>query len=603
MRGQYTRERETLLSGLLPRVSTPGQYIGSEWNVVVKDHGEVAVRFAFCFPDTYRIGMSHLGLQILYHVINSQEDMLCERAFLPEPDMQALLRAEGVPLFSLETTTPLARFDVLGFSLQNETAYTNVLAMLELAGLPLHSAERTEEHPLVIAGGPCCYNPEPMTPYFDLFLVGDGEEELPRLLRRLDEVKDLPRREQLRALAEASSAVYVPSFYQPRYDGNGAFRALEPTEPGARLPIEAAVVADLDQAPYPTAPVVPYVQVVHDRMVVEIMRGCPHRCRFCQASVVKAPLRLRSPATLVTLAEAIYHTTGYNELSLLSLSTGDYPKLSELVAALAARFDQRRVNIALPSLRVDESLRNLPPALASVRKSGLTLAPETASDDLRCVLGKRITNEDLLAAVRSAYQAGWNLIKLYFMVGLPGETEEDVRGIAELTRAISDARRDVTGGAARVNLTVAPFVPKAHSAFQWEPMRDLSYFRQAEAILQRLLRRGRLRLKFHRPERALLEAAFARGDRRLAPVVEEAYRRGCLMDAWREHFDFARWTDAFKAVGLDPATYALEARPLDGPLPWGHIDTGVPVEHLRRSKLQADELLCSLEERASERLV
>ena len=602
MCGQDARERETLLSGLLPRVSTPGQYIGSEWNAVVKDHGAAAVRFAFCFPDTYRIGMSYLGLQILYHVINRQEDMLCERAFLPEPDMQALLRTEGVPLFSLETTTPLAHFDVLGFSLQNETGYTNVLAMLELAGLPFRSTERTEEHPLVIAGGPCCYNPEPMAPYFDLFLVGDGEEELPGLLRRLAETKDLPRREQLRALAEASSAVYVPSFCEPRYDGNGAFSALEPVEPGARLPIEAAVLADLDEAPYPTAPVVPYVEIVHDRMVLEIMRGCPHRCRFCQASVVKAPVRLRSPETLLALAEAIYHTTGYSELSLLSLSTGDYPNLNELLPALAARFDERRVNVALPSLRVDESLRNLPPALASVRKSGLTLAPEAASDDLRSVLGKRITNEDLLAAARSAYQAGWDLIKLYFMVGLPGETEEDIRGIAELAPAISNARRDVSGGAARVNVTVAPFVPKAHSAFQWEPMRDVAYFRQAEGTLRRRLRRGRLRLKFHNPERAFLEAAFSRGDRRLAPVVEEAYRRGCLMDAWSEHFDSARWAEAFEAVGLDPARYALEARPLDAPLPWGHIDTGVPAERLRQSKLQADELLRSLEERASERL-
>ena len=584
-------DREALLGRLLPRVSTPGQYVGSEWNVVVKDHGSVAVRFAFCFPDTYRIGMSYLGLQILYHVINGEEEMLCERAFLPEPDMQALLRAEGVALFSLETTTPLGRFDVLGFSLQNETCYTNVLAMLDLAGLPLRSAERTEEHPLIIAGGPCAYNPEPMAPFFDLFLVGDAEEELPRLLRRFAEVRGLGRREQLRALALASAAVYVPAFYEARYDGNGAFQALEPTEPEARLPIEAAVVTDLEQAPYPTAPVVPLVEVVHDRMVLEIMRGCPHRCRFCQAGVVKAPLRLRSPETLLRLAEELYRSTGYSELSLLSLSTGDYPKLTELLRALAARFDGRRVNIAVPSLRADASLRNLPPALASVRKSGLTLAPEVASDSLRAALGKRITNEDLLAAARAAYQAGWDLIKLYFMVGLPGETEEDVRAIAELARAVSQARREVTGGLGRVNLTVAPFVPKPHSTFQWEPMPEVAYFRQAEAVLRRRLRRGRIRLKFHRPERAFLEAVFSRGDRRLAPVVEEAYRRGCLMDAWSEHFEFERWLEAFRAAGVDPAEYALRPRSPQEPLPWEHIATAVPAEHLRESKLRAEQLL------------
>jgi radical SAM family uncharacterized protein len=582
-------EREALLSRLLPLVSSPGQYIGSEWNAVVKEHGSVAVRFAFCFPDTYRIGMSYLGLQVLYHVLNSQEDMLCERAFLPEPDMQALLRREGLPLFSLESTTPLSNFDVLGFSLQNETAYTNVLAMLDLAGLPLRAAERTREHPLVIAGGPCAYNPEPMAAFFDLFFVGDAEEDLPRLLRRFAQVRSLPRREQLRALAGVSPAVYVPAFYEPRYD-NGAFRALEPVEAGARLPIEAATLADLEGAPYPTAPVMPYVEVVHDRMVLEVMRGCPHRCRFCQASVVKAPLRLRSPERLLALAEELYRNTGYSELSLLSLSTGDYPKLTELVQALAARFDQRLVNIALPSLRVDASLRNLPPALASVRKSGLTLAPEAAGESLRAILGKRITNDDLLAAARSAYEAGWDLIKLYFMVGLPGETDNDVASIGDLARSISVARRDVRGGDGLVNLTVAPFVPKAHSAFQWEPMRELSYFQRADGLLRRHLRSSRLRLKFHRAERAFLEAVFSRGDRRLAPVVEEAYRRGCRMDAWTEHFDFGAWQEAFRATGVDPEAYALRARTPEEPLPWEHIATGVPVEHLRKSKLEADRL-------------
>jgi radical SAM superfamily enzyme YgiQ (UPF0313 family) len=334
----------------------------------------------------------------------------------------------------------------------------------------------------------------------------------------------------------------------------------------------------------------PYVEVVHDRMVLEIMRGCPHRCRFCQASVVKAPLRLRSAERLLALAEELYRNTGYSELSLLSLSTGDYPKLTELVQALAARFDERLVNIAVPSLRVDASLRNLPPALASVRKSGLTLAPEAASASLRAILGKRITNDDLLAAARSAYEAGWDLIKLYFMVGLPGETDDDVRGIADLARSISSARRDVRGGDGLVNLTVAPFVPKAHSAFQWEPMRELSYFQRADGLLRRQLRSSRLRLKFHRPERAFLEAVFSRGDRRLAPVVEEAYRRGCRMDAWTEHFDFSAWQEAFRATGVDPEAYALRARDLEVPLPWEHIATGVPVEHLRKSKLEADRL-------------
>jgi len=586
-----TSDREALLGCLLPRVSTPGQYIGSEWNAVVKDHGEVDVTFAFCFPDVYKIGMSHVGLQILYHVVNNREDMVCERAFLPEPDMQALLRQERVPLFSLETATPLARFDCLGFSLQNETCYTNVLAMLELAGLPLRAVERDQRHPLIIAGGPCAYNPEPMADFIDLFLVGDGEEELPKLLKTLAEVRGLPRREQLRALAAASPAVYVPAFYQPRYGDDGALVAFEPTEPEARLPVRAAVVEDLEQAPYPTRPVVPNVEVVHDRMVLEIMRGCPHHCRFCQASVVKSPLRMRSPERLLELAQELYRNTGHNELSLLSLSTGDYPKLSELLSALAARFDDKLVNISVPSLRVNEPLRELPRALASVRKSGLTLAPEAASDRLRRVLGKRISNEDLLAAARSAYGAGWDLVKLYFMVGVPGETEKDVEAIAELSRAFSEARKEVARGPGRVNVSVAPFVPKPHSAFQWEPMCDIDYFHRVGGALRRLLRRGRVRLTFHRPERALLEAVFTRGDRRLSGVIEEAYRRGCLMDAWSEHFNFEAWQEAFRTVGIDPNFYALRARSLEELLPWEHIASGVPTEHLRRSKLAADALV------------
>ncbi len=595
-------KRHALLGRLLPRVRTPGQYIGCEWNSIVKDHEAVTASFAFCFPDTYHIGMSYLGLQIIYHVLNAQDDLLCERAFLPEPDMRAHLREEGIPLFSLETTTPLSRFDVLGFSLQNETCYTNVLAMLDLAGLPFRSADRDRDHPLVVAGGPCAYNPEPVAEFFDLFLIGDAEESLPALLRCFAQVRDLPRREQLRTLAQSSSAVYVPRFYEPRYHEDGTLAALEATEPGARLPVESAFVKDLEGAPFPTAPVVACVEVVHDRMALEIMRGCPHRCRFCEASVLKAPLRLRSPETLVALAEELYRNTGHNELSLLSLSTGDYPKLTELLQALAARFDDRQVNVAVPSLRVSEPLRELPPALASVRKSGLTLAPEAASEHLRAVLGKGVSDQDLLAAVRSAYEAGWDLIKLYFMVGLPGETEGDVRNIAQLSRTVSEVRREVTNGAGRVNVTVAPFVPRPHSAFQWEPMRDLTYLRQAAAILHRLLRRGRIRLKFHRPERAFLEAVFSRGDRRLAPVVREAYARGCLMDAWDEHFSFSRWQEAFQAADVDPAFYALRARPLEESLPWQHIATAVPTGRLRQSKAEADALIAELEDQRDEQL-
>jgi len=569
----------------LARVQQPAQYTGGEWNAVVKDHAAVELTFALAFPDTYPIGMSHLGIAILYDVLNRQPWVAAERAFLPLPDLQAELRARGLPLVSLETRTPLREFHAVGFSLQYEMCYTNVLAMLDLAGIPLRSADRGDDCPIIVAGGAGALAPEPLAPFIDLFAVGDGEETVLVLAEALRSTRGMPRAERMAALAAASPHFYVPSLYRERRDAEGGYLGLEPVAAGAREVVTRAVVDDLDAAAYPERPVVPLVETVHDRITLEIMRGCTQGCRFCQAGMTRRPTRARSVERLVRQALAAYAATGHSEVSLASLSSSDYPELHALLAAMAEAFDPKGVNVALSSLRVDDQLAKIPGLIRSVRKAGLTVAPEAARDGLRRRINKTITTDDLLRGARQAYELGWRAIKLYFMIGLPGETDDDVDAIVDLAREVS-AQRGGRGG--QVNVSVSSFVPKPHTPFQWEPMDGPDALRAKQARIRARARGRRVRFRFHRVERSHIEGVLSRGDRRVAEAVERAWRLGAQLDAWDEHFRYDAWLQAFDQAGVRPADYANRRRADDEPLPWDHIHAGVTKEFLLAEKHRAE---------------
>ena len=579
---------------ILPEVTNPAQYVGGEWNSIVKRRGEGGVDLTFClaFPDTYAVGMSHAGMQILYGAINRRPDVAAERAFTPWVDMEKKLREAGLPLVSLETFTPLSEFDIVGFSLQYEMNYTNVLTMLDLGGIPLPASERTMDDPLVIAGGPCALHPEPMADFIDIFFLGDGEEAIHDFLDAFRaaraEGRGATRRDFIagivtRTMKDGACNLYAPALYEPHYADDGRLLSLAPRVAGAPPLLQAAVVRDLDSAFYPTKPIVPYVETVHDRITLEIMRGCPHRCRFCEASHTRRPARMRSVANIVTLAEQSYKNTGHSEISLVSLSSGDYPHLADLVLRLNGIFDERAVNISLPSLRIDEKLRSLPPLLNTVRKSALTLAPEAATERLRKVIGKRITNEDLFRVIETAREAGWRHVKLYFMIGLPTERDEDVIGIAQLAEQIVMLGRRA-GEGLNVNVSVAPFVPKPHTPFQWQAMESIEELKRKRALLAGHIRSRSIRFKSHRIERSFLEAVMARGDRKLGRVIRRAWETGCRFDGWDERFLLEDWLRAFAEVGLDPAFYAHRAFGPDETLPWQHICAGPTMADLARDR-------------------
>jgi len=567
---------EAISTDLLPFVSNPAQYVGGEVNAVCKDWDAVAVRFCLAFPDTYGIGMSHLGSAIVYDLINRRSDALCERTYTPWGDAQDRMRALGLPLFAWESRRPVRGFDLLGFSLQYEMLYTNVLAMLDLAGIPLLTAERGEGDPLVLAGGPGSNNPEPMAPFLDLALVGDAEAALPPFLDRYVQLKaaGTPRRETIIALARAFDFVYASGLLEPQWHEDGRLAAIEPTVDGLPDVTRAAVVADLETAPFPTAPIVPGAETVHDRLTVEIMRGCPRRCRFCEAGRTKGPVRTRSPDKVLDLARQCYANTGHNEISLTSLSPSDHPDLKAILTTLDAEFGPRAVSLSLPSLRTSDQLELVPRLLGSVRKSGLTMVPEAGLPRLRRVIGKPVEDGHLFAGSREAWARGWNLIKLYFMVGLPTETEEDLEAIGRLARRVSNLRREVAKGPGKVNVAVANFVPKPHTPFQFHPMADRDYLLAARERLRKSLKGKRLGLKIHNVDRSLLEGALARGDRRVGRAVLEAYRAGARFDAWDESFRPEAWRKGFEAAGIDPAFYAHRGRDRDEALPWDRIDVG-----------------------------
>ena len=566
------------LEALLDRVEKPAQYAGGERNEVRKDPRSVALRVALAFPDTYAIGMSHLGLRILYGLLNERPDVYAERAFCPWGDLEALLRAEGVPLASLETHTPLRDFDLVGFSLSYELSNTNLLTMLDLGGIPLRRVDRGEDDPLVLAGGDGAASPEPMADFVDLFLVGDGEEAMPALADVVIEARrgGLSRRATLLEIVRRVPGWYAPEFYRPVHHRDGTLAGMEVTEPGAPDKVAEVHVASLETAYYPTRPVVPYAECVHDRISLEVMRGCTQGCRFCQAGMIKRSQRLRSPETLLRLARETYANTGYDEISLVSLSTADYPRLVPLTAALHEEFRGRRVSLSIPSLRVNETLALVPSLVEEVRRSSLTIAPEVATDRLRRVISKDIRNEHLFAGVEEAFRRGWNAVKLYVMVGLPTETDEDVRAIVEMARQCSDLGRKAGRGPKGVTISVGNFVPKPHTPFQWHSMPPREELLRRGEIVRSLARGNRqLRTRIHDVDRSLLEGVLSRGDRRVGAAIHGAWRRGARFDAWDECWRPAPWDEAFREAGVDPLDINHRARTVEEWLPWDHVKGGV----------------------------
>ncbi len=585
--------RDRIVREVLPRVQTPGQYIGGELNAVRKDAAAVDGRLCLVFPDAYTIGMSHHGLQVLYAAVNRRDDWACERAFAPLGDMEQLLRERGLPLFSLETFTPLGEFDVLGLTLQYELCATNVLTILDLAGIPLCAEERRLDHPLVIAGGPGVSNPEPMSRFIDLFVLGDGEEMLPRVCEAWIECRRAAtdRRDALARMATALPHVYVPRFYRPQYDEAGRAREVQPMRGDVPTQIEPAVVADLDAMPLPTAPIVPNVECVQDRIALEIMRGCPGRCRFCQSTTTKRPLRFRRVETIVRAAVEAYENTGYNEISLLSLSTSDYPQFEELIGELQGIFRPLNVSIAVPSLRINDQWRTIGKVLNTDRRAGLTLAPEVALDDMRRQIGKPITNDDLFEGCRSAFAAGFSRVKLYFMCGLPGERPEDLDGIIDMAEAISRLGREVHGRRTAVVANVSNFVPKPLTPYQFNAMGRREYFVEAHRRMYRRKRLKAVQLKCHDVEASLLEGLIGRGDRRLGPVIETVWRDGGRFDAWSDHLDPQRWWQAVAEAGLPVEQILHCPYSVDAPLPWQHMGIRQGRRYLDREQQKSLEQL------------
>jgi radical SAM family uncharacterized protein len=571
------------LDRILPRVTRPARYTGGEWNSITKDWDAIDVRVALIYPDTYEIGMSNLGLAILYDLVNKQPSALAERVYAPWVDMEAEMRKASIPLFSLESRRPLKDFDLVGFSLGYELTYTNVLNMLDLGGIPVFASQRDDSFPLVIAGGSCALNPEPMAEFIDLFVLGEGEEVFLEILETLRgwklESPPATKEELIRELA-IIPGVYVPSLYRVDYHDDGTIAKIAPLSSGASPTVRRRIVMELP--PAVTRPVVPFVETVHDRAAIEIQRGCTRGCRFCQAGIIYRPLRERSKEEVLHAADELRKNCGYNEISLLSLSTSDYAGIEGLVSALSARYREDYLKLSLPSLRIDTFSVRLMDSLMFGKKTGLTFAPEAGSERLRQVINKGISDEDLLQTLQAAAEKGWRSVKLYFMLGLPTETTDDVEGIIHLARQIHHVGRKAGGGALHPKVSASAFVPKAHTPFQWVAQVAEEELSARIDTLRLGLKRSGIRLSWQDPRMSLLEAVMARGDRRLSRVIYRAWQLGSRFDGWTEHFDYERWRQAFDECGLAPAFYAHRLRPLDEVLPWGHIDVGVSAAFLKK---------------------
>ncbi len=573
----------------LDTVQKAPRYTGGEMNTEVKPWDTTPLRFGFCFPDTYEVGMSHLGLKILYGLINRESWSLCERFFMPWTDMMAQMKEHDIPLLSMETRHPMNAFDVVGFTLQYEMSYTNILAMLSMGRIPLETAERTDSDPIIVAGGPCAFNPEPLAPFIDAFMIGDGEDVMIELNRVILDRKQqhLSRAETLLRLSNLPG-VYVPSLYEVNYHADGTVRQVIPKAPSVPPKVLRRFVTDLDAAYYPEEIPVPYTEVVFDRIMLEIMRGCTRGCRFCQAGMLYRPVRERSLSRLVSLAEKLVENTGYEEISLSSLSSGDYSCLPELIRTLMSRLKDKRVSISLPSLRLDSVLKESLEETQQVKKTSLTFAPEAGTQRLRDVINKGVTEEDLLEKCRDAFEGGWSSVKLYFMDGLPTETTEDLNGIGDLARKVVAEYFAVPKGqrakGLRVTVSASTFVPKPFTPFQWDRQNTIPEIIEKQAHLKKVLNLKGVTFNWHEPYLSYLEACFARGDRRLGKVLRKAYEKGCILDGWSETFRFDLWMEAFRECDLDPAFYANRERPEDEVFPWDHIDSGISKSFLWRER-------------------
>ncbi len=570
----------------LQHVEKPARYMGGEWNSVAKNHSEVDVTMAFAFPDVYEVSMSHLGIKILYGIVNERPDAAAERVFAPWHDMEAEMRNREIPLFSLETKTPIRDFDLLAFTLQYEMCYTNIINMLDLAGIPFYGKDRDLSFPLLIGGGPCVYNMEPIADFFDVVSIGESEDWINEFidLYKAEKEKGFPGgKEAFLRKAAQIEGTYIPSLYEPQYSESGDFAGMKVLAEEAPKIVKKRIVEDMEAAFYPTKPVVPYLDIVHDRAVLELFRGCLRGCRFCQAGMLYRPVRERTPERLVQLAKDIIANTGYNEISLMSLSSADYSKLPELVDMLMEEFKDKQVSVSLPSLRIDAFSIDIAKKVQQVRKSGLTFAPEAGSQRMRDVINKGVSEEDLMSACENAFKSGWNTVKLYFMMGLPTETDDDVAGIADLAYKVLDLHREITGKRnGKVTVSCSFFVPKSHSPYQWYGQQDVEEIHRKQKYLKSLINNRNISYHYHDGYTGYLEAVFARGDRRLAASVIEAWKLGCKFDGWTEYFDYDKWMQAFKNTNVDPEYYARRDRDFSEALPWDHLDDTVSKEFLRR---------------------
>lgn len=579
---------------ILYRVEKPARYIGGELNSYNKDKSSIDIRYAFCFPDVYEVAMSHLGTKILYHTMNEREDTFCERCFAPWPDMEKLLRENNIPLGTLETKDSLSEFDILGFTLQYEMSYTNILNMLDMCSIPVRASERGDEYPIIMMGGPCAYNPEPLYDIADVFILGEGEQVTHEVLDVYKEMKGRPKAEYLRAISKIQG-VYVPSLYDVTYNEDGTIKEIAPKYEDVPKTVKKRIVADFNANNFPDKFIVPYTEIIHDRIVIETFRGCTRGCRFCQAGMIYRPVREKTTEKLMEEIDVLIKNTGYEEISLSSLSICDYSNIQNLIFSLIEKYGEDKIGVSIPSIRIDAFSVDLIKEIQKVRKTGLTFAPEAGTQRMRDVINKGVTEEDLLRSARNAFESGWSTIKLYFVIGLPYETVEDVEGIAHLAEKVVEeyfnVPKNVRKRGLRVTVSTSILVPKPFTPFQWAPMNQVPEVREKISSLRDAIKSKAINYNWHESQLSYLEAVFARGDRKLCDVLVKAFEKGARFDGWNEYFNFELWQEAFEECGVDGEFYAYRERSYDEVLPWDFIDIGVSKKYLISENEKAKEMV------------